>query len=100
MAGAGSEKLTEENDPFLRNMRMRVPPTTPTKFSAISDEEMLKKYGRAIQMMGRPPGRPTKAKASNVSLTCTLCSANINSVDRILCILTLHCIHLVALSVI
>ena len=84
---ADSAKLTETNDPFLHNLRRRMPPSTPTKFCAISDANMLARYGRKVQMIGRPPGRPSKAKASNVSLTCTVCSTTINSVSLTLCLL-------------
>ncbi|XP_067936244.1 uncharacterized protein [Watersipora subatra] len=77
--GTENERLTEENDPFLKNLRRRVPPTKPTKFCAMSDKDLLARYGRKVQLIGRPPGRPNKSRPSIVSLTCTVCYTTINS---------------------
>lgn len=43
---------------------------------------MIAKFGRKLRMIGRPPGRPTRTKNTNISLTCTICEAPVQTVSE------------------
>jgi len=49
--------LEEDNEAFLAKLKdYRGEHDEPTYYSTLTDEEMLARYGKEVQIIGRPPG--------------------------------------------